>query len=100
MPPERSRHYWDLHYDGVQQMIFETVVDVMSENTGTPSESIKLDSVLKDIGIDSLKSISILFELEDRLEIEIPINSIETIDTVGDIVRFLESLEIAGTTHV
>jgi len=45
-----------------------------------------LDTSLEERGIDSLRAISILYNIEDQFEIEIPNDAIEQIKTVGDIV--------------
>lgn len=45
-----------------------------------------LDTTLEDKGIDSLRAISILYNVEDQFEIEIPNDVIERIKTIGDIV--------------
>lgn len=47
---------------------------------------------LEDLGIDSLKAITILYELEDKYDIEIPNEIIDSIELVGDITETLERL--------
>jgi acyl carrier protein len=47
---------------------------------------------LEDLGIDSLGAISILYELEDKLDIEVPNEVFESLNTVGDILTRLEQI--------
>ncbi len=54
---------------------------------------------LNELGIDSLKAIIILSELEDLLGIEIPNEIIGSINTVGDIVTKLDELQRISDTE-
>jgi len=51
-----------------------------------------METSLSDLGIDSLRAITILYELEERFDIEIPNELIEKIRTVGDIVQHIDQL--------
>lgn len=51
---------------------------------------IELDKRLDSLGIDSLGAITVLYELEDKLGLEIPNEVIETLVTVEDIVSYLD----------
>ena len=48
-----------------------------------------LDTKLTTLGIDSLKAISVLFELEEAFDVEIPNEVISSIVTVDDIMTKL-----------
>ena len=50
-----------------------------------------MDSTFRDLGIDSLDTVDFLMELEDKLEISIELD--EKIDTVGDLVHFVEKIK-------
>ena len=52
-----------------------------------------------DLGIDSLKAITILYQLEDRFDIEIPNELIEKIVTIGDIVTNIDRLRENSDTQ-
>jgi acyl carrier protein len=68
----------------------EMVLDVISRELPLSSGTLLLDTPLEEIGIDSLKAITILFELEDRLNIEIPDEIFDSLQDVNDIVQYLE----------
>jgi len=55
-------------------------------------EAISLDTRLDELGIDSLGAITIMYELEDRLDVEIPNEVFDSLKIVNDIVRQLEHL--------
>lgn len=72
----------------LQEMVFE----VISQEVSKKPVSLSLDTLLEDLGIDSLKAITILYELEDRLNIEIPNELFDSLKTVSDIVQQLQLL--------
>jgi len=55
-------------------------------------EAISLDTRLDELGIDSLGAITIMYELEDRLDVEIPNEAFDSLKIVNDIVSQLEQL--------
>jgi len=69
------------------------VFEVISRERSCVPEEISLDTRLDDLGIDSLKAITILYELEEQLHIEIPNELLETVKTVGDIVTGIDRLK-------
>ena len=69
------------------------VIEIIAREAKCSTEQITLNTGLDDLGIDSLKAIVILSELEDRLGIEIPNEIIGSIKTVGDIVAKIDELQ-------
>jgi len=68
---------------GHDMKLEEEIILLLSREV--PGE-LTLDTTLEDKGIDSLRAISILYNVEDQFEIEIPNDVIERIKTIGDIV--------------
>jgi acyl carrier protein len=75
----------------------ETVAAVIAREQKCDPNDITLSTRLTDLGIDSLRAITILYELEEEFGIEIPNEIIETIDTVGDIVDRLKEFSEINT---
>ena len=73
-------------------MTKDVVFEVIAREQGCAQESIALESRLDELGIDSLRAITILYELEERFNIEIPNELIESLQTVGDIVSNIKQL--------
>ena len=73
-------------------MSLEKVANAISTVINCPREDVVTDAELVSLGIDSLKAINILFELEEVLDIEIPNEMIADMVTVGDIVMCVENL--------
>jgi acyl carrier protein len=72
----------------LQETVFEAITQELQLSTGVFS----LETPLEELGIDSLKAITILYELEDRLDIEIPNEVFDSIKNVGDIVQQLQQI--------
>jgi acyl carrier protein len=70
-----------------------TVIEIIAREAKRPAGEITLNTRLDDLGIDSLKAIVILSELEDLLGIEIPNEILGSINTVGDIVARIDELQ-------
>jgi acyl carrier protein len=77
-----------------ENMVFEVIA---REQKCSPA-SLTLETRLEDLGIDSLRAITILYQLEEHYEIEVPNELIETIVTVGDIVTNIDQLRCNGNT--
>lgn len=67
-------------------MTKDAIIELLAREMKCPVEGITLETKLSDLGIDSLKAIVILSELEDLFKIEIPNEAMESMVTVGDIV--------------
>jgi acyl carrier protein len=70
----------------------ETVIEVISQEIPPSSVTISLDTPLEELGIESLTAITIMYELEDRLDIEMPNEAFDSLKNVGDIVKQIEVL--------
>lgn len=70
----------------------DAIIELLASEMKCSVEGITPETKLSDLGIDSLKAIVILSELEDLFKIEIPNEAMETIVTVGDIVSKVDEL--------
>ena len=73
-------------------MIFDKVAQIIAKISHCKLEEIKPESELKTLGIDSLKAITVIFELEEAFDVEIPNEVIPSIITVNDIVNRLKGI--------
>ena len=73
-------------------MLQDTVIKEISAYLKCQPEDITLDMRLDELGIDSLGAITIMYELEDKLDVEIPNEVFDSLKIVNDIVSQLEQL--------
>lgn len=73
-------------------MVEAEVLQAIAGHIRSDPSAISLDTQLAELGIDSLGAITILYELEDRYDIEIPNEVFDSLEVVNDIVVQLEQL--------
>ncbi len=72
-------------------MVFEKVAAILAEQLDIDVDGIKMDSLLADdLGADSLDTIDIVMSIEDEFSVEVPDEIVEKVETVADIVNFIE----------
>ncbi len=73
--------------------MFEKIVDKLSEYLKVDKSKITMDTNIKtDLNADSLTVVELLFELEQEYNITIPDDVMESLETVGGLVDYLEKV--------
>ncbi len=72
-------------------MVFDAIAELIADRVECDVSEIKMDSKFHDLGIDSLDTVELLMNLEDKLGIEIELT--EKVETVGDLVAFIEKIQ-------
>jgi acyl carrier protein len=73
------------------------VIAIVAKKKRVDKSSIDLSDRLEDLGLQSLDAVEMIFDLEEKFDIEIPYNANTNnprseFDTVGDVVRVIEKL--------
>lgn len=71
-------------------MVFEKLAEILAEKLDCDIEDITEDRSFQSMGIDSLDTVAVFMELEDRLDKNLDVDFDKGINTVGDMVRFVE----------
>ena len=72
-------------------MEFEKVRDIIVETLGCEAEQVTLEASLAgDLGADSLAAVELVMALEEASGVTIADADVESLKTVGDIVKYLE----------
>ena len=72
-------------------MVLDKMKDILVEQLECNPEDITMESLLvDDLGADSLDAIDIVMSVDDTFKVEVPDEIIEKIETVGDIVNYIE----------
>ena len=72
-------------------MVLDKMKDILVEQLECDPEDITMEGLLvDDLGADSLDAIDIVMSVEDTFKVEVPDEIIEKIETVGDIVDYIE----------
>lgn len=81
--------------DALTEQVFSALAKVKPGST----HGIRREDTLESLELDSLDTITLLFELEDKLGVSIPDEDARGVRTVGDIIeciRRLQSAALAG----
>jgi acyl carrier protein len=71
--------------------IEQQVKDIICEKLNVKPEQVTPEtSFINDLGADSLDTVELVMELEDKFSIQIPDEEAEKIQTVGDAIRYIE----------
>lgn len=74
-------------------MVFEKVKEILCDQLDIEEDKVTMEaSISEDLGADSLDVVDLLMSLEDEFDVEIPDEEIENIKTVGDLVKYIESV--------
>ena len=71
--------------------IADRVKSIVVKHLGVEADKVKQEaSFIDDLGADSLDTVELVMAFEEEFGIEIPDDAAETIQTVGDAVKFIE----------
>ena len=73
-------------------MVLDKIKEILADQLDVDEDIVTLESLLvEDLGADSLDAMDIVMSVEDEFEIEVPDEVIENIESVNDIVSFIEN---------
>jgi acyl carrier protein len=72
--------------------MFEKIKELIVEEIGVEADQVTLEASFKDdLEVDSLDLFEMVMTLEEEFDVEIPSEDLEQINTVGDLVKYLEN---------
>lgn len=72
--------------------MFEEIKTIVAENLGVEEDSITMESSFKDdLKADSLDLFEMVMALEENYEIEIPTDDLGQLETVADVINYIQS---------
>ncbi|MBR4702886.1 MAG: acyl carrier protein [Oscillospiraceae bacterium] len=69
-------------------MVFQAIAELIADRNEIEVESITPETSFAELGIDSLDTVEMLMDLEDRIGAEIELD--EKVETVGELTAFIE----------
>lgn len=75
-----------IDYEKIYTELCDLLKPYLSNDVTVTKESLLVD----DLGLDSVQTMEMLMDLEDRLDVSIPLNFLPEVHTVDDLVRALE----------
>ncbi|MCR5737549.1 MAG: acyl carrier protein [Eubacterium sp.] len=72
--------------------MFEQIKEMIVEELGVEESQVTESVSFKDdLGADSLDLFELVMRIEDEFGVKIPTEELETINTVGDVLKYIES---------
>ncbi|MDV4151550.1 acyl carrier protein [Clostridium sp. AL.422] len=72
-------------------MVFEKIKEIVVEQLGVNGDDIKLETnFMEDLGADSLDLFQVVMDIEDAFNVKV--SNVENMKTVGDAVKYIESV--------
>lgn len=72
--------------------MFEKIKEMIVEELGVEEEAVVLEASFKDdLGADSLDLFELVMTFEDEFGVKIPSEDLEKINTVEDVVNYIEA---------
>ncbi len=72
-------------------MIFDKIKDIIIDQLQVEESDVEPETnLMKDLSADSLDAVEIIMAIEEEFGIEIPDEDAENIQTVGDLVKYVE----------
>lgn len=74
-----------------EKSVEQRVKEIMVEQLGVNPDQVTLDAkIVEDLGADSLDVVELIMSLEEEFGYEIPDQEAEKLQTVGDVIRYIE----------
>lgn len=87
-----------MEIDVTEQEIESKVIEIVAEQMGVdPNEITRSTSFVNDLNADSLDTVELVMEFEDRFETSIPDDRAEQIKTVGEAIDFIKEAKGAAS---
>ncbi len=83
------REFGNIKLTEENHMLLETIAKIIADRTDRDPSEITADSTFEELGIDSLDTVELLMNLEDEIGQEIELD--QKVETVGELVKFIES---------
>ncbi|MCB1127486.1 MAG: acyl carrier protein [Verrucomicrobiae bacterium] len=77
-----------------EKSVEEKVKDIVVEQLGVKPEQVTPEAkFIEDLGADSLDTVELVMAFEEEFGQEIPDEEAEKLQTVGDVIKYLEELQ-------
>ena len=70
-----------------QEKVFNAIAELIAERNDCDVSEITMDSRFEDLKIDSLDTVQMLMDLEDKIGVSVELN--DRVETVGELVEYI-----------
>ena len=81
--------------------IEEKVRSIIVEQLGVESDKVTADAkFIEDLGADSLDTVELVMAFEENFDIEVPDEEAEKLQSVADVVAYIEKVQGLSLIHI
>lgn len=74
--------------------MFDKIKEMIINELNIPADRITMEARLaEDLGADSIDAVELIMKIEDEFSLEVSDDDAQNLKTVGDLVKFLESVK-------
>jgi acyl carrier protein len=71
---------------------FDRVVQIIAEELNIEPDELTMEThITDDLNADSLDAMEVILKIEEEFDVEIPDDIVQTIQTIADVVEFLDN---------
>ncbi len=77
--------------------VADDIVEMITDRTSHTGGTLELSDSLDNVGLDSMEVVSLIFDIEEKFDIQIPLNANMDIEskTVADLIQAVDRLVVA-----
>ena len=75
----------------IRNVIFGTLRGMLPDHRVISDETL----ISEDLGLDSVAMMDFVMEIEDKLDISVPLDKIAEVETLGDLIATVQRLKVA-----
>lgn len=80
----------------MQPDVTAVIVEILAVEMNVTAEDVRAARSLRnDLGMDSISAANVLFNLEEELDVELDLEQVESIDSIGEIQALVQGLAAA-----
>ncbi len=79
----------------MSESVFQKVAAIIADRKKISAEQISFETTFRELEVDSLEALSLIFDFEDAFDVEIPNEEAVKIQNVRNVVESLERLGAA-----
>ena len=69
----------------------KAMINILAHETSLDPETLTPETVIRELAVDSLGMMNVIFGIEDATGVELKVEEMTEVVTIGDLVRLVES---------
>jgi acyl carrier protein len=69
----------------------KAIIDILAHETSLDPATLSSETVIRELEVDSLGMMNVIFGIEDATGVELKVEEMEEVVTIGDLVRLVNS---------